>query len=326
MSIDEVRIGRSETGPRCADWAREVGVDPVGTAVHARGWLLLDWPLPWPRDVAEIAALEPVRAAIAGTGIRVQLMVPPPDADRWSVVVHELGPGDDGWFSGYRRRAVSVEPAHLIATALDLVTGANDANDANDANEADPLVDPAVTDVLLCGHGSRDRCCGSMGTALAVAAQAEGLAVRRTSHTGGHRFAPTGLLLPQGTAWAFLDDDALTRIISASGPVDDLLDRYRGSVALASPQRQAAERAVFGVVGWPWLQHRRRAVPLDGVGTDEGRVLVEAIDPAGRHRSWTVEVAAGRRLPVPECGRDPATAPKSETEVAVTSLVETTAS
>ncbi len=158
-----------------------------------------------------------------------------------------------------------------------------------------------------------------------MAATAAGLAIRRTSHTGGHRFAPTGLVLPHGTAWAFLDDDALDRIIAMRGPVgDDLLGRYRGSSAFATPAHQAAERVAFGAIGWSWLQHRRRATDLEPTTEGRSRVLVEGIDPQGQLRSWTVEVTAGRTLPVPECGKDPAAAPKSETEVVISGALETT--
>lgn len=312
----------SEPGPRCAEWARDVRVDPIGTAVAGKGFLLVDWPQPWPRDAAEIAALEPVQAALAGTGIRLQLVVPRPDAERRSIVCHDLGPDDDGWFSGYRRRAVSVEPAHVVEAAVDLVVGRFEADPPTAPGDR-PDRRPAV-DVLVCGHGSRDRCCGSMGTALALAALADGLTVRRTSHTGGHRFAPTGLVLPHGTVWAFLDDESLARVASMTGPIDDLLDRYRGSPAFATPAHQAAERVAFGAVGWTWLQHRRRTVDLEPRASDRHRVQVEGIDPQGRRRSWVVEVIAGRTLPVPECGRDPATAAKSETEMVVCAADETT--
>ena len=55
-----------------------------------------------------------------------------------------------------------------------------------------------------------DRCCGSLGTALAQELLADPLQlgddvrVWRTSHTGGHRFAPTALVLPQGTVVGLL--------------------------------------------------------------------------------------------------------------------------
>ncbi len=320
MSIDEAPVDL-ELGPRCAEWAREIGVDPIGTAVSARGFLLVDWPLPWPRDSADVPALEPVRAALRHSGLRLQLMVPRPDADRWSIVRHDLGPDDDGWFSGYRRRSASVEPADLVAAAVALASGDGDEHIAT--GEPDEPDEPDV-DVLLCGHGSRDRCCGSMGTALAMTATADGLAVRRTSHTGGHRFAPTGLVLPHGTSWAFLDDDALRRVVATSGPIDDLLDRYRGCSAFATPAHQGAERVAFGAVGWPWLGYRRRATDIEPAVVGQPRVLVEGIDPHGRLRSWTVDVTAGRTLPVPECGKDPAAASKSETEVVIVAATETT--
>ena len=50
-----------------------------------------------------------------------------------------------------------------------------------------------VTDVLVCTHGTRDTCCGSLGTRLWRDLDAGGATVRRTSHTGGHRFAPTAV-------------------------------------------------------------------------------------------------------------------------------------
>ena len=297
---------------RCAVWAREAAVDPIGTAASADGWLLLDWPLPWPRDVAEVAALQPLRAALAGSGIRLQLVVTRPDDERRTVVLHDRPADPGGWFGGFRRRARSVAPAELIATAVELVAGRDDG--------LAPSTDlpPAPLDLLVCGHGSRDRCCGSLGTALALASVAEGLAVRRTSHTGGHRFAPTGLVLPQGTSWAFLDEGLVRQIATASGPLGPLLAHYRGSVAFPTPELQAAEREAFAVVGWSWLQHRRRARTLG-----DGRVRVDSSDPSGHRRSWVVEVTRGRVQPVPECGADPATAVKSAREVVVSSVEET---
>lgn len=286
-------------GPRCSDWARAVGVDPVGTAGSATGYLLVDWPHPWPRDAADVAALAPVHDALRGTGIRLQLVVPAPDAPTRDVVLHRAPAGADGWFAGYERLARAVDPADVVPAAVELASGGT-----GDATPA--------TDVLVCGHGTRDRCCGSLGTALALGSVAAGLAVRRTSHTGGHRFAPTGVVLPDATTWAFLDDDALRRIVHRTGPLEDLLPRYRGCAALGSPAVQAAERVAFAEVGWSWLEHRRRGTELG-----DGLVRVDGIGPDGAQRSWDVEVEAGRLLPVPECGRQPEDAPKHEAEVVV---------
>ena len=289
-------------GPRCAEWARQVGVDPVGTAGSVAGFLLVEWPLPWPRDASEVEGLGVVHEVLRGTGIRLQLVVPRADAPTRAVVLHRVPPDPDGWFLRFERVARAVAPGDVAACAADLVaTGTGDTE--------------LATDVLLCGHGARDRCCGSLGTALAMHALAAGITVRRTSHTGGHRFAPTGLVLPEGTAWAFLDDDALHRVVHRVGPLDDLLPRYRGCAALRSPAVQAVERVAFADVGWTWLDHRRRGMELDG-----GIVRVEAMSPTGEPRAWEAEVERGRVLPVPACGRPPEEAPKSEAEVVVRSV------
>ena len=48
--------------------------------------------------------------------------------------------------------------------------------------------------LLVCTHGGRDRCCGSDGTRLFQALfPPPGVRVWRTSHTAGHRFAPTAI-------------------------------------------------------------------------------------------------------------------------------------
>lgn len=299
---------------RCASWARQEQVDPIGTATAADGFLLVGWPLPWPRDASEVEALAPVHEALAGTGIRLQLVVPDPEAPTRSVVLHRRRPDDDGWFAGFERRAVEVAPGEVAGAAAALARGelGGAGRPAGSAGGSDG---PAV-DVLVCGHGARDRCCGSMGTGLVLEVGAAGsVAVRRTSHTGGHRFAPTGLVLPDGTAWAFLDADALARVATRTGPLDDLLPRYRGSTGLAPRAVQALERAAFAEVGWAWLDHRRRGRVLE-----DGTVMLEAVAPDGNELAWQGEVAERRLLPVPDCGKPVEEAKKSEPELAVVAV------
>lgn len=63
-------------------------------------------------------------------------------------------------------------------------------------------------DFLVCVHGSRDVCCGTLGPACARQLSSEGT-VWEVSHLGGHRYAPTFWHLPswrvygryQGGAW-----------------------------------------------------------------------------------------------------------------------------
>ncbi|HLI24909.1 MAG TPA: sucrase ferredoxin, partial [Acidimicrobiales bacterium] len=176
---------------------------------------------------------------------------------------------------------------------------------------------PPTHDVLVCTHGARDRCCGSLGTGLALPLLADpdalgpGVRVWRTSHTGGHRFAPTALVFPGGTAWAYADVDLLRRVVDRQD-VGAAVAHYRGCAGMATPRLQALERAVLGRVGWGLLDRPRS-------GDDDGgpTVRLGVDDPA---EVWEAEVAVGRRLPVPPCGAPIGAATKSDNEWAVSGL------
>ena len=286
---------------------RALGVDPVGTAGDGRGYLLVDVALPWPRAVSAMAGLAPVLAAADVTGLRVQATVPAPGAAH-RVVAHRHREEHPGWFAGYERVEVEVAPGDVVEAAVALA-----ANNPGGTPTA-------ALDVLVCAHGARDVCCGSGGTALALALLADdlpGVRVARTSHTGGHRFAPTAFVLPTGTAWAHADIDLLRRVLARAGPLDDLLARYRGSTGIGLAPAQAAERATFAAVGWSWLDRRRRAT----VGGD-GAVVVEADGGDDGHRAWRVEVAPGKAAPVPDCGQPLSPTTKTERQWLVTGVEE----
>ena len=292
--------------PRCSVRMRAAGADPVGTAGSYDGFLLVPWPLPWPHDLSEVEELAPVRAALAGRPGTVRIQGTVPEAGGpWQMVLHSRG---DGPFAGYHRRAIEVPAGagdgdtgrRLAAAATALLSGGGSSDETRD--------------VLVCTHGRRDRCCGSFGTDLwqHLAGRDLGpdVALWRTSHTGGHRYAATMLVLPEGTAWGFLDVAGAVRVVRREGPVAEVLGSYRGCAGLASPAVQALERAVLGQVGWPLLDTGRR-------GDDSGTGLVTlSAGPAGR---WEATVRPGRVLAVPQCG-EAAEGPKTTTEQTVSGL------
>jgi hypothetical protein len=276
---------------RCADWALAMSVDPVGTAGRHIGYLLVEWPLPWPPDVNEIAELTEVHQAIRRMGVRMQTVCATDGAahDQARIVIYRQ-PFDDGWHRPHVGIERTVEPAHIAAQALDLVM----------TFDGDPV---RGTDVLICGHGRRDVCCGSKGTALAAKlgripdALGDGVRLWRTSHLGGHRFAPTALVLPDATSWAFLDATALTQIVTRAAPPSGFSGCYRGCTGLANAPAQAVERAVLCEAGWRVLDRPRRAIQALG-----GEVTFEIREANGSLSAWRAIVTEGRRLPVASCG------------------------
>lgn len=298
------------TDLRCSTWTREHGVDPIGSAGSYAGFLLVEWPLPWPRDVSEIPELAPVADAARKAGFRLQALVPEPERGA-ARVVHYGWDRSLGRFTGTEAPA-GADPAG-VACAL-LAGGTVPGRTA-----------VTVTDVLVCGHGRRDRCCGSMGTLLEEEMAGPGrlpagVRVWRTSHTGGHRFAPTAVLLPSGTCWGYLDAASLASIVTRDRPVAGLLSHYRGCAGLASAPVQALERAVLAEVGWDLLE-RPRSGEEDGDGTV--RLVVE--EPDGARRSWQGRVSVSRVLPVPQCGEPVTGQEKTEEELSVEGLRELTA-
>ncbi|HEY7070568.1 MAG TPA: sucrase ferredoxin [Acidimicrobiales bacterium] len=281
---------------RCSTQARSLAADPLGTAVHARALLLVEVPLPWPADIGDHPALAGVVAAAKSLGARVQGLVPDPERAARGEALVVLHTAPDGPFRGYERRAA-------VVPAGDLASGLADLGPA-----------PAA-DVLVCSHGARDRCCGSLGTSLHAGTQPRtDLHVRRTSHLGGHRFAPTAVLLPQGTAWAWLDDALLGAILDRRVPPAALAGHYRGSLAMPHPAAQVVEGAVFAEVGWDWLDHGRQGSVVD---EDGDRWTVRLDSTAG---TWHGVVERTGTAPQPVCGQPLAAAKKSDDHLRLVAL------
>jgi hypothetical protein len=298
---------------RCAPWTREQEVDPVGSAGRYDAFLLVESPPPWPDDVSAIPAL----AAAAGRDptTRVLAVVPRLDDEAGRVRIVHWWRGAGGRFTGLDHRC---EPA-AVPTVLDRLVTGPDASAATVVGEAPP-------DVLVCTHGSRDACCGRWGTLLhaEVAARWEGVRTWRCSHTGGHRFAPTGLTFPDGRGWGFLDAEVLDGIVDRSVEPGALRQHHRGSTAF-DPWGQAVDRELFERFGWAWLDHEVTGAAT--VVTGDGRsARVELVwtAPDGAPGRATAVAAVRRDVPVLVCGRPPEQAAKTSAELEVRHLRVTT--
>lgn len=273
---------------RCAPWARACGLRPAGSAVQAPGGVLLvQWPLPWPRDVKEVAELAPVLRVATPMGVRVLLVAgaSPPEGDH-TISFHARPAEPEGSFARYAPRELRRSRSQVVDGALELLDGATGE------------VEPPASEVVVCTHGKRDVCCGGAGTALHVelhAAAPNGVRVWRSSHQGGHRFAPTAIMLPDATSWAQLDIAAALAIIERSLPVASLISRYRGSTAFDDSRPQVLEGVAFAEEGWSWLDAHRRGIVLD-------TGVTEVLAASGR---WRGVVEPGEVRVGPDCGGAP---------------------
>jgi hypothetical protein len=297
------------TQARCSPLTRSLGADPIGAVGGGASFLLVELPLPWPKDIGADPRLARLQPAIqqAERRWRVQAVVSAQSTgDTARIVAYDL---PDGAFRRYEHRELLVAPDQLEQAAIEMIG-------ADRREQDNPYLVAPAAEFLLCTHGTRDTCCGSLGAALWRDASRDELLgpdggrLWRTSHTGGHRFAATGVHLPTGTSWAWLDADLLTRIVHRDIAVEKIIGNYRGSSAASSLPEQVVERAVFERVGWAWLEHHRT---FQTVATDEHATTVEVsyTDPDGHAGAYRGVTAVAGSMPVPDCGKPLSEARKS---------------
>lgn len=285
---------------RCAVWTAAQGYDPIGSATRFDRLVTVEVPQPWPNDVEDLEWL---------TGLDV------PNGTRVQAIVAEVGrTGGEVLLTRWERDGASfvgtdwlVDADAVPDTLTALVAGEEPATTG----------EPAPPEILICSHGTRDRCCGGPGTRLAVEVRARtaDLRVRRTSHLGGHRYAPTALTLPDGRMWAYLDADAVVGIVDRSMPAAVAREFYRGNVALDA-WAQVVEAAVLEERGWAAMDFDE-VTATSAVDGDHAHVELRwTAHGVSDEREADVEVVT--RYPVLQCGLEPGQAKKSAPEYRLT--------
>jgi hypothetical protein len=285
---------------RCSAVAGAIGEPLAGTAARARTWLCIEQPGPWGRDALSASHLDSgvsreLAALCAGTGVRIALIRRPghhPDRHRpvpRHVYLAHTAPGDT-WLE----RAMVGDPKALLEV------------DFRRAGAGEPgLLGERVTDPLLlvCTNGRRDVCCALLGrpVAAALAGLGGGEAVWECTHLGGHRFAPTALLLPTGYAYGRLDAAAGARLLDQATVVTENC-RGRSTWPAAG---QVAELAVRDRTG----------------DQDPDTLQVTTVDETGDRWFVTVAHRDGRRWQVTVAAREVAPARPASCAAAPTPAV-----
>lgn len=278
-----------------------------GTAPLAQAWVVLEQPGPWGRQALTDSRLptelgQALIDASAGTGTSILLARHPDRLERLAdgserrVWVAHTAPGRP-----FLRAGTVADPAELA-----------DWDFAAIGRGALPPLGRAVPGPMLfvCTHSGRDACCATAGRALVNALMAQ-VSDRSTvwecSHLGGHRFAPTALVLPSGLVYGRLDPATAAACLERVQ-----VGCLRGRSFFPAPMqvaavtvRQVADVVEPDVLDVLWVRGER-CVPVDpGVTLDTIASMVAEV----RHvdgRAWRVTL---RRLPLAHprresCGKD----------------------
>ncbi len=247
----------TEAAATCSRMWDDADLPAAGSASVARFWVALEQNGPWGHDAIASSHLPEglgpeLGGAISAAGGRLLLIRRPgrhddhdPSAPRSCFIAGDLA-GDPWLVEGEID-----DPADLLR--VDWSTRIDAGADA--VTEVLPLLEETRDAVLLvCANSKRDQCCAVRGRPVAAhAAAARPGRVWECSHTGGHRFAPTAVLLPSGQTYARLTGPSAVDAYDAERrrevPAElNTVQHNRGRSCL-TPTDQAAEAAVRELTG-----------------------------------------------------------------------------
>jgi hypothetical protein len=265
-----------------------------GSAPEAVGWVCLEQNGPWGAKAWTSSHLDPTLGAeiethAAAHRLRPALVRRPgrhadvgSETSRHVLVAHSR-PGASWLLAG-----TIDSPGELLG--LDWAAVAD--GDRNAAVASLPTLAPAPPQLLVCTNGTRDTCCARLGRPVAAAAAGRlPDQVWEVTHTSGHRFAPTTVLLPSGSLHGRVLDAAPLLEAEARGEL--VVVGYRG-------------RSVWPTAGQVAEEHVRRTEDIRGLDDLE-------VAAAGAHwhvshrdgRTWTVSVTTSTEGDRPEsCGKE----------------------
>lgn len=291
----------------CSDAGRELSEPLAGTAPVATWWLVVEQPGPWGAKALTQSHLDPslgaaLDAAAGAHRGRVALVRRPRrHPDTHYPASHRV------WLAGTRPGATFLLGGWLpdVSALLSLDWAALRVGDPAAVVAGLPELRPDTEPLLLvCTNGRRDLCCAVKGRQL-VADLRDDVAGRvwETTHLGGHRFAPTAVLLPHGVVYGRLDDKTALLLVESARDGRFLDNGYRGRSTFDRPG-QSAEAAVRRLLGDTGLDD----LAVSSVVTTAERAWDTVVDHRDG-RSWTVAVRAEEQHPPrPEsCGKAPVT-------------------
>lgn len=311
--------------------------DPAwGTASPATFWVAMEQRGPWGHKAFTQSRLDPAVGAALEQGAL--------NAGGRALLIRDAERERHSAAEGYPRRVFvaggmptrspwlltgeHTDAAEVASLPFDAIA----AGDQESVRAAAPWLRPATEGpvAFVCTNSKRDACCALRGrplvealtapstgaTAAATVTSTSGRPAERVwecSHTGGHRFAPTGILLPHGLTFArasepALLEEALHTLRRDLAPAALLTARHLRGLAHLPPVQQAADgyvRATYGVTDLAAL------TVCDEEPDERGVHMARADTTSERNHFVRVDHRDGRHWCLRVTARDTATRPVS---------------
>jgi hypothetical protein len=225
----------------CSECSREVGEQVFATAPRVDQWVLLEYAGAWGSKAIPESDLAPeIKARLNGWGDGIPFTK--------TLFIKQGTPGAKVRL--FVALTSETQPALYrfeLNHYADLLTFDLESVLRRDPRHADQLQrDPLL---LVCTNGRRDVSCAKYGIPVyqACAAQTPGW-TWESSHVGGHRFAATFVMLPDGLMYGRVDVDDVPNLLEAQRDRYIVIDKLRGRSCYDAPV-QAAEYYLRGITG-----------------------------------------------------------------------------
>lgn len=243
----------------CSDHSRQTGENVIGTATNYDTYILVECPTPWTSEafnskwvpenlrilVEEVQdAKLPIRFLLIANDVTNKI-------DYTTLLIYQKQPGLS---HGYNKREFKLENIQQAAAVVRKFLRGRMPEYEIETN--------VTRDILVCTHGSHDKCCAKYGNPFYYYAtdtvsdfNVDNIRLWKSSHFGGHRFAPTAIDLPQGRYYGLLEQDSFRSILTRNGDIECLNQVYRGWGILPTAI-QVLEKELMLRHGWEWFNYK----------------------------------------------------------------------
>ncbi|KAB8332155.1 sucrase ferredoxin [Scytonema tolypothrichoides VB-61278] len=265
----------------CSDHSRQIGEDIIGSGTNNQTYILIECRTPWAAEALNSRWIpENLRLLIQkckSSKVPIKFLLIANNlshkVDGTTLLIYQK---KEGLSNGYHKQEFHL--AHIEQAAGIVRKWLSGQSSSYEVKNS------ATRDILVCTHGSHDLCCARYGNPFYAQAVAmsedlclDNVRIWKSSHFGGHRFAPTIIDLPEGRYYGALEQDSFRSILTRTGDINCLNKVYRGWGILPT-SIQVLERELILRHGWDWFDYR--------VG---GRIIEESSDKTTILAELTVE-------------------------------------
>ena len=243
----------------CSDDSQQAGEDVIGSATNYQTYILVECPLPWTSEafnskwvpqnlkilVEEVKRAKlPIRFLLIANDVSHKV-------NHTTLLIYQK---EEGLSNGYHKQEFQLANIEQVAAVVQKCLWGISSNSEIETT--------ATKDILICTHGSHDKCCARYGTPFYFKVTArnddlclDNVRIWKSSHFGGHRFAPTIIDLPEGRYYGRIDIDSFKSILTRTGDIQCLNKVYRGWGILPAAL-QVLEKELMLCNGWDWFNYK----------------------------------------------------------------------